>query len=49
MRALENALLDPAQAAIWSNVQAGDYRAVMVFLQISQRRAPLNGLDARLR
>ena len=25
---------------------AGDYRAVMVFLQISQRRAELNGLDS---
>jgi hypothetical protein len=25
-------------------VLAGDYRAVMVFLQISQRRAKLNGL-----
>lgn len=25
---------------------AGDYRAVMVFLQISQRRAKLNGLDS---
>jgi transposase len=46
MRALENARLDRAQAAIWSNVLAGDYRAVMVFLQISQRRAKLNGLDS---
>jgi hypothetical protein len=27
-------------------VLAGDYRAVMVFLQISQRRAKLNGLDS---
>ena len=36
----------PSQAAIWSNVLAGDYRAVMVFLQISQRRAKLNGLDS---
>jgi len=26
-------------------VLAGDYRAVMVFLQISARRARLNGLD----
>ena len=39
MRELENARLDRAQAAIWSQVLAGDYRAVMVFLQISQRRA----------
>jgi transposase len=46
MRELENARLDRAQAAIWSNVLAGDYRAVTVFLQISQRRARLNGLDS---
>jgi hypothetical protein len=46
MRELENARLDRAQAAIWSNVLPGDYRAVMVFLQISQRRAKLNGLDS---
>jgi transposase len=45
MRELENSRLDRAQAAIWSNVLAGDYQAVMVFLQISQRRARLNGLD----
>ena len=46
MRELENARLDRAQAAIWSQVLAGDHRAVMVFLQISQRRAKLNGLDS---
>src|SRR5215208_1667353 len=46
MRELENARLDRAQAAIWTQVLAGDYRAVMVFLQISQRRAKLNGLDS---
>jgi transposase len=46
MRELENARLDRAQAAIWSNVLAGDYGAVMVFLHISQRRAKLNGLDS---
>jgi len=46
MRELENARLDRAQAAIWSQVLAGDYRAVMVFLQISARRARLNGLDS---
>jgi hypothetical protein len=45
MRELENARLR-AQAAIWSQVLAGDYRAVMVFLQISARRAKLNGLDS---
>src|SRR5215203_3816938 len=46
MREMENARLDRAQAAIWSQVLTGDYRAVTVFLQISQRRARLNGLDA---
>jgi ribosome modulation factor len=46
MRELENARLDRAQAAIWSNGLAGDYRAVVVFLQISARRARLNGLDS---
>jgi hypothetical protein len=46
MRELENARLDRAQVAIWPNVLVGDYRAVMVFLQISQRRANLNGLDS---
>src|SRR5215211_5924894 len=46
MRELENARLDRAQAAIWSQVLAGDYRAVMVFLQISARRGRLNGLDS---
>jgi hypothetical protein len=45
MRALENARLDRAQAAVWSQVLAGDYRAVITFLQISGRRAKLNGLD----
>jgi hypothetical protein len=30
----------------WAQVLAGDYRAVMVFLQISQRPAELNGLDS---
>ena len=38
--------LDRAQAAIWSSVLAGDYLAVMVFLQISQRRGKPNGLDS---
>jgi transposase len=46
MREIENARLDRAQAAIWSQVLTGEYRAVTVFLQISQRRARLNGLDA---
>src|SRR5215211_5627031 len=47
MRELENARLDRAQAAIWSQVLAGDVRAVIAFLQISARRAKLNGLDSR--
>lgn len=42
----EYARLDRAQAAIWSQVLAGNYRAVTVYLQISQRRAKLNGLDS---
>ena len=46
MRELENSRLDRAQAAIWSQVLTGDYRAVMAFLQISARRAKLNGLDS---
>src|SRR5215211_5500967 len=39
MREIENLRLDRAQAAIWSQVLAGDYRAVIAFVQISQRRA----------
>src|SRR5829696_4630995 len=46
MRELENARLDRAQAAIWSQVLAGDVRAVIAFLRISARRARLNGLDS---
>jgi transposase len=46
MREIENARLDRAQAAIWASVLAGDYRAVMIFLQIRARRAKLNGLDS---
>lgn len=46
MRELENSRLDRAQAAIWSQVLAGDHRAVITFLQISARRARLNGLDS---
>jgi transposase len=46
MREIENARLDRAQAAIWAQVLAGDYRAVITFLQISARRARLNGLDS---
>jgi transposase len=46
MRELENSRLDRAQAAIWSQVLQGDCRAVVVFLQISHRRAKLNGLES---
>lgn len=46
MRALENARLDRAQAAIWTKVLNGDTKAIDAFLKISQRRARLNGMDA---
>src|SRR5829696_4410456 len=39
MRELENSGLDRPQAAIWAQVLAENYRAVLVFLQICQRRA----------
>lgn len=45
LRALENARLDRAQTAIWSQVIAGDLKAIDMFLRISQRRAKMNGLD----
>ena len=45
-RALENARLDRAQAAIWTKVIEGDLKAVDTYLRISQRRAKMNGLDA---
>jgi DNA-binding CsgD family transcriptional regulator len=45
LRALENARLDRAQTAIWSQVLAGDLKSIDVFLRISQRRAKMNGLD----
>jgi hypothetical protein len=46
MRALENQRLDRAQAAIWSNVVAGDLKSVQAFLAISKQRAQINGLNA---
>ncbi len=46
MRKMENARLDRAQAAIWSQVLSGDKDAVNTFLRISARRAKMNGLDA---
>lgn len=45
-RALENARLDRAQAAIWSKVLAGDLRAVDSFLRLSAQRAKINSLYA---
>ena len=45
MRELENARWTGLRLRS-GQVLAGDYRAVMVFLQISQRRAKLNGLDS---
>lgn len=46
MRKVENARLDRAQAAIWPRVLEGDEKAIATFLNISTRRAKLNGLDA---
>lgn len=45
MRVLENARLDRAQAAIWPAVLQGEVKAVQTFLQISRRRATMNGMD----
>lgn len=46
LRAIENARLDRAQAAIWTRVLDGDNKAIDTFLRISGRRARLNGMDA---
>lgn len=46
MRDIENARLDRAQSAIWSNVLRGDLKSIDVFLRISTARRKLNGLDA---
>lgn len=46
LRQVENARLDRAQAAIWSDVLKGDQKAINTFLRISERRAKMNGLDA---
>lgn len=46
LRAEENARLDRAQMAIWSDVLKGDLKAITVFLQISAARAKINGLYA---
>ncbi len=47
-RALEAARLDRAQAAIWSQVLAGDLKAVDTWLKLSTRRSKMLGLDAPL-
>lgn len=46
MREVENQRLDRAQAAIWPRVLRGEDKAVSLFLQISDRRARINGLNA---
>lgn len=46
MRAVEGARLDRAQAAIWTRVLEGDLGAIQAFVQISNRRARMFGLDA---
>lgn len=46
LRAAENARLDRAQAAIWTQVNDGSLPAVDRLLRIMERRARLNGLDA---
>jgi hypothetical protein len=46
LRSQENLRLDRAQASIWAAVLSGDLAAVNTFLNISARRARLNGLDA---
>lgn len=46
LRAEENARLDRAQMAIWGKVITGDFKAIALFLQISNHRAKINGLFA---
>lgn len=46
LRQIENQRLDRAQAAIWSDVIAGNIPAVQAFLRISQQRSRINGLNA---
>jgi len=45
MRALENARVDRAQAAIWARVLEGDIKAVSEFRRLSEHRAKMNGLN----
>lgn len=44
LRSLEVSRLDAAQLAIWDQVEAGDLKAITVFLQISNQRCKLLGL-----
>lgn len=46
MRELENARLDRAQSAIWSEVVKGNVQAINTFLRISQQRSKINGIYA---
>lgn len=46
LRAEENARLDRAQMAIWTDVLQGDLKAIQTFLQISSQRSKINGLYA---
>lgn len=46
LRELENARLDRAQSAIWTDVLSGDLPALDRFLRISAHRARINGLLA---
>lgn len=46
MRELENSRLDRLQAAFWSDALKGDPVAARMVMDISARRARMNGLDA---
>lgn len=46
MRSLENQRLDRAQSAIWSQVVAGNLKAIDTFMRLSQQRSKINGLYA---
>lgn len=45
MRAIENARLEVANAAIWPAVKKGNLGAVDTFVRLSKHRAELNGLS----
>lgn len=46
MRSLENQRLDRAQSAIWSQVVAGNLKAIDTFMRLSAQRSKINGLYA---